>query len=66
MGRRGPVPTPTNILKLRGSTLVTRKRESREVKAPAGRPDPPVWLDPANRTLALGLAFERTTQQVVS
>ncbi|MCC7291476.1 MAG: phage terminase small subunit P27 family [Phycisphaerales bacterium] len=45
MGRRGPAPTPTNILKLRGSTLVTRQREAREVQAPTGVPDPPAWLD---------------------
>ncbi|MBI5289269.1 MAG: phage terminase small subunit P27 family [Chloroflexi bacterium] len=49
MGRRGPAPTPTNILKLRGSTLVTRKRETREVKAPAGPPDAPAWLNPDAR-----------------
>jgi len=45
MGRRGPPPTPTAVLKLRGSTLVTKERESREVKAPSGRPACPRWLD---------------------
>ncbi|MCK6466351.1 MAG: phage terminase small subunit P27 family [Phycisphaerae bacterium] len=45
MGRRGPAPTPTHLLKLRGSTLATRKREAREVKPPSGPPDPPAWLD---------------------
>ena len=45
MGKRGPAPTPTPILKLRGSKRVTRKREAREVSAPAGTPDRPDWLD---------------------
>ena len=45
MGRRGPAPTPTTVLKLRGSTLVTRHREAAEVRAPVGRPDCPDWLD---------------------
>ena len=45
MGRRGPAPTPTRILKIRGSTLVTRKREAGEVQGPSGIPDRPDWLD---------------------
>ncbi len=45
MGKRGPKPTPTAILKLRGSTLVTKRRKEREVKGPAGAPDRPDWLD---------------------
>ena len=45
MGKRGPKPTPTATLKLRGSTLVTRRREASEVQGPAGTPDPPDWLD---------------------
>src|ERR1051326_4721982 len=44
MGQRGPKPTPTPILQLRGSTLVTRRRRQREARGPAGRPDPPDWL----------------------
>jgi P27 family predicted phage terminase small subunit len=49
MGRRGPAPTPTNISKLRGSTLVTKRREATEVKGPAGKPRCPQWLDADSR-----------------
>jgi P27 family predicted phage terminase small subunit len=45
MGTRGPSPTPTPILKLRGSTLVTKRREQREVKGPIGKPSCPDWID---------------------
>lgn len=45
MGKRGPAPTPTNILKLRGSTLVTERRLRSEVKGPTGNPECPDWLD---------------------
>ena len=45
MGKRGPAPTPTALLKLRGSTLVTQQREKNEVSGPAGLPDAPDWLD---------------------
>ena len=44
MGLRGPPPTPTPILKLRGSKRVTRRRERAEAQGPAGRPDCPDWL----------------------
>src|SRR5438552_1152817 len=45
MGRRGPRPTPTEILKLRGSTLVTERRVKSEAKGPPGKPTCPSWLD---------------------
>lgn len=45
MGRRGPAPTPTPILTLRGSTLATDRRRQREVKPPTGAPPCPDWLD---------------------
>lgn len=45
MGQRGPAPTPTPLLRLRGSTLVTQKREQREVKGPQGKPSCPNWID---------------------
>ena len=45
MGRRGPAPTPTPILSLRGSTLATQRRLRGEVRPPAGAPPCPDWLD---------------------
>lgn len=45
MGRRGPTPTPTPVLRLRGSKRVTRAREASEVSGPEGTPDCPDWLD---------------------
>lgn len=45
MGRRGPAPTPTEILKLRGSSLVTKRRQHLEAKGAAGKPRCPSWLD---------------------
>ncbi len=51
MGRRGPAPTPTEILKLRGSTLVTKRRDQSEAKAPKGKPRCPDWLDKDAKTM---------------
>ena len=45
MGKRGPRPTPTNLLQLRGSKLVNKDRREREVQGPGGLPDKPDWLD---------------------
>jgi P27 family predicted phage terminase small subunit len=45
VGKRGPAPTPTNILSLRGSTLVSGRRRAKEPKGPPGPPDCPDWLD---------------------
>ena len=45
MGRRGPAPTPTNILQIRGSKLVTKRRNQTEAKGPEGTPPCPDWLD---------------------
>ena len=44
MGRRGPPPTPTEILTLHGSKLVNQCREQTEAKGPAGKPTCPNWL----------------------
>lgn len=38
MGQRGPKPTPTATLRLRGSTLVTGRREQAEVQGRRGLP----------------------------
>ena len=51
MGRRGPAPTPTAILKLRGSTLVSKRRRKNEAQGPAGAPDRPDWLDDEARKM---------------
>ena len=48
MGKRGPKPTPTAVLKLRGSTLVSKRREALEVQGPEGVPDCPDWLTGQN------------------
>ncbi|MBV8780746.1 MAG: phage terminase small subunit P27 family [Phycisphaerae bacterium] len=45
MGRRGPAPTPTAILKLRGSWRGNVNR--REPKPATGAPPCPMWLSPA-------------------
>lgn len=44
MGRRGPAPTPTAILKIRGSRR-GKERDGKEVKGPVGKPPCPEWLD---------------------
>lgn len=49
MGRRGPPPTPTAILKLRNSTLV-RGREG-EPEPPREVPSCPAWLDKDAKSL---------------
>ena len=43
MGRRGPAPTPSEILKIRG--LKTANRNRNEPKPTPGRPRCPAWLD---------------------
>ena len=43
MGRRGPAPTPTAMLKLRGSWRA--KTREGEPQPPPGRPKCPQWLD---------------------
>lgn len=55
MGRRGPAPTPTPILRLRGSKRVTKTRLEREVAGPAGAPECPDWLDADARAAWDGL-----------
>lgn len=47
MGKRGPKPTPTATLKLRGSWLAGLR--AGEVEAPKGEPVPPDWFTDAQR-----------------
>lgn len=47
MGQRGPKPTPTNILALRGSTLVPRRTGEPRPKVQA--PSCPAWVSPEGK-----------------
>jgi P27 family predicted phage terminase small subunit len=44
MGRRGPRPTPTSVLRARGSRRANDRKS--EPVVPPGRPECPDWLDP--------------------
>ncbi len=48
MGRRGPKPTPTKILKFRGSRQVETRKD--EPEAETGIPRQPAWLSAAAKT----------------
>lgn len=50
MGRRGPLPAPTNVQKQRG-TRGAKAREGTEPTPPPGRPRRPAWLRPKARTV---------------
>lgn len=43
MGRRGPPPTPTKVLKLRGSPLADGRKDEPEPRK--GKPSFPKWFD---------------------
>lgn len=47
MGKRGPPPTPTKILELRGSS--EKYGRGPDLEAPAGIPEPPMKLDRLGR-----------------
>ena len=49
MGRRGPRPTPTEILKRRGSREVAKREK--EPKPTKGAPTIPAWLDKDAKTV---------------
>ena len=66
MGRRGPAPTPTPILKLRSSSLVTKRREQREPKPQAGPPRCPSWLDTDARAAWRQLAPQLKAMRVLT
>lgn len=44
MGQRGPAPTPTPILKLRGSPVAKQRTKGGEPQLPVERPACPAWL----------------------
>lgn len=50
MGSRGPVPTPTAVLKLHGSNRVKARERAGEPMPEVGVPTMPDWLSPAAQT----------------
>jgi P27 family predicted phage terminase small subunit len=48
MGARGPTPTPSHLLKLRGGFRSDRHRD--QLQPPEGRPTCPDWLDDEAKT----------------
>jgi len=51
MGQRGPKPTPTKLLALRGSWRAKERAGREPQPAPLGRTDPPGWLSPEAKTI---------------
>ena len=49
MGKRGPAPTPTEILRLHGSRLVEQR--TGEPQPPAGSPPCPEWMNATARLI---------------
>ncbi len=45
MGKRGPRPTPTAELELRGSRQAAINKKNNEPQPELGAPDPPAWLE---------------------
>ncbi len=61
MGRRGPRPTPTEVLRARGSRRADRNPERQEPEPPPGPPECPAWLNPDAKVVwdqMLGLLSE--------
>lgn len=54
MGRRGPAPTPSAVLKLRGT--YRQGQDFNEPRPPPAPPDPPDWLDEPAREVWAQLA----------
>lgn len=50
MGKRGPAPTPTHLLLLRGSRRATERMKRTEPQPRKGKPPTPAWLDPIAKT----------------
>jgi phage terminase small subunit len=66
MGKRGPRPTPTALLRLRGSPLATKRRAATEAKGPAGARDRPEWLDDDAKAVWDQLVPQLAAMQVLS
>jgi len=64
MGRRGPQPTPTNILEMRGSWRAGRRGE--EIKAPKGSPRRPRSLRKAAAAIWKQLLPQLEQMKIVS
>jgi len=64
MGKRGPRPTPTPLLRLRGTARKDRTRH--EPAGPAGVPDCPEWLDEQAKNAWSQLVPQLTQMRVLS
>ena len=64
MGRRGPAPTPTEILKKRGSREVAKR--AKEPKPDKGAPSCPQWLDKDARAVWKQLVPQLVSLAVVT
>ena len=65
MGARGPKPTPTAALKLRGSNLA-KNRVKHEPAQPAGLPVRPDWTDPELMAIWDWLVEQLTAMRLLS
>lgn len=64
MGRRGPQPTPTGVLAMRGSWRAGKRKA--EPQPPPGLPDAPGWLGDDSRQVYADLAGVLTAAGTVT